>query len=181
MKSLAIVLIFPLILLGPILDDKEAIFFPSSRDRYDVQINEIDSKIEGEPFNLHIIFRPHPRYGFHCNNKDSLRLVMSQDLYNASDDPYIDYDIPVSPASCMRATCDGLYCGENNELEWVLWLNSHNPGKHRIDLSFKFDFCTNIKNPTRHVCVEENRNISIYVVINKKSKWLPLITKVLFE
>jgi len=162
MKALA-ALVFPFIFLGPILNDKEAVFFGKAHDHYDVNVDEFSSiKIQGEPFTFRVAFRPHHNYGFKCDDWETMRFVMPKELFNVSD-PYVDYEKPVSPR----------YCHDTQELSWDIRLNSYSAGKHKIDLSFKFDFCTNIENPPGYMCIEENREITTHIIVDKRSKWIP--------
>jgi len=164
MKFTIAALIFPLILLGPILDDKEAIFFGKARDHYDVYADMFDSiKIEGEPFTFRVGFRPHPDHGFKCDEDlDVLQFVMPKELWNDSV-PHMDYEKPITSE----------YCHDVQELRWDVRLNSYSAGKHKIDLFFKFEFCTNIKSTTGYICLEEHRQVTTHIIIDKRSKWIP--------
>ena len=163
MKLFAAALIFPFIFLGPILDDKEKIFFGKASDHYNVIVDEFNSiKIQGEPFVFRVTFRPYPPYGFRCNDWETLRFVMPKELFNASD-PYVDYEKSIVSE----------YCYDIQELRWDLYLNSYKPGKHKINLHFRFEFCTNIEGPPGYICIEEHRQVITHITVDKRTKRIP--------
>jgi len=154
MKLLAALL--SLTLLGPILDDKERIFFGKASNWYDVYVRPQSHVGVDAPFYITVTFQPYYHYGFKCESEWNA-LWINNFSKNIQTTAPIRYGYPLEQE----------YCNDIYTLRWDLHVVADKPGKHKIDVTARFEFCTNIDESPGYVCVLEERDITAYITVEK--------------